>query len=76
MSVNKDFLDMTYGQEAPEHQSFSQMTLEGARGVLNLAQQLITSKHDLYQITGLRTTINIFNVFHERLMGIKNKNSH
>jgi hypothetical protein len=66
---------MTFGAEEPQTDQLNLMTMDGARGVLNIAQALVFSKHEQYQITGLRTTLNIFNIFHERIMGLKNSNS-
>ena len=66
---------MTFGTAEPDPEQSNLMTMDGARGVLNIAQVLVYSKHDQYQITGLRATLNIFNIFHERIMGLKNSNS-
>ena len=36
-SINKDFLDMTFGTLEPQTDQLNLMTMDGARGVLNIA---------------------------------------
>ena len=70
-SVCKDFLDVTFGDPKPNN-SIKLLNFESARGVLQLAKQLINSKHQAYQQTGLQAASNIFELFHERIMSLKN----
>lgn len=49
--------------------------MDSARGVLNVAEFLVYSKHEAYQETGLQTVLNVFNLFNDRIMSLKNSHS-